>query len=78
MLIIKMHLKKSMFYTWTMTQQATKWWPWLYDWWYEKKDMIVENTSEIKEKYNFINIASNITGQVENIEKENTNGKNVI
>lgn len=48
---------------------------WLMIW---KKDMIVENTSEIEEKYNLINIASNITGQVENIEKENTNVKSVI
>ena len=40
----------------------------------KQQGKIVENTNELEEKDDLINLVGNIAGQVENLEKENANG----
>ena len=41
----------------------------------KEQGKIVENTNELEEKDNLINLVGNISGQVENLERENANGE---
>ena len=41
----------------------------------KEQGKIVENTNELEEKDDLINLVGNIAGQVENLERENANGE---
>ncbi|MGO3018660.1 MAG: DNA-binding protein, partial [Anaerococcus sp.] len=41
----------------------------------KEQGKLIENTNELEEKDDLINLVGNIAGQVENLERENTNGE---